>query len=131
MKNQITDLYNAVSAPVAATRDALSERLQSVRETVTLLYERAKQKLGCGQTLKDIAEEQANREHQQTGDNVDLTPMEHERALKEPYQSFGVPGLPKADVDSYVEKVKPYVKSLTEKQLGEMNSAKIIMITMG
>ena len=34
MKNQITDLYNAVSAPVAATRDALSERLQSVRETV-------------------------------------------------------------------------------------------------
>ena len=56
MKNQITDLYNAVSAPVAATRDALSERLQSVRETVTLLYERAKQKLGYGQTLKDILE---------------------------------------------------------------------------
>ena len=56
MKNQITDLYNAVSAPVAATQDALSERLQSVRETVTLLYERAKQKLGYGQTLKDILE---------------------------------------------------------------------------
>ena len=46
MKNQITDFNNAVSAPVAATRDALSERLQSVRDTVTLLYERAKQKLG-------------------------------------------------------------------------------------
>ena len=107
MKNQITDLYNAVSAPVAATRDALSERLQSVRETVTLLYERAKQKLGYGQTLKDIAEEQANQEHQQTGDNVDLTSMEHERALKEPYKSLGVPRLPKADVDSYIEKVKP------------------------
>ena len=56
MKNQITDLYNAVWAPVAATWDALSERLQSVRETVTLLYERAKQKLGYGQTLKDILE---------------------------------------------------------------------------
>ena len=54
MKNQITDLYNAVSAPVAATRDALAERLQSVRGTATLLYDRAKQKLGYGQTLKDI-----------------------------------------------------------------------------
>ena len=38
-----------------------------------------------------------------------------------------VPGLPKADVDSYIEKVKPYVKSLIEKQLGEMNSTKVIM----
>ena len=27
MKNQLTKLYNAVSAPVAATRDALTEKL--------------------------------------------------------------------------------------------------------
>ena len=40
MKNQITDLYNAVSAPVAATSDALSLRLESVRETASLLYNR-------------------------------------------------------------------------------------------
>ena len=53
-RNTITNLYNAVSAPVAATRDALSERLQSVRETATLLHERAKQKLGYGQTLKTL-----------------------------------------------------------------------------
>ena len=39
MKNQIIDLYNAASAPVSASRDALSERLQSVRDTATLLYE--------------------------------------------------------------------------------------------
>ena len=37
MKNQLTKLYNAVSAPVAATRDALAERLQIVRETAFLL----------------------------------------------------------------------------------------------
>ena len=97
-----------------------------------LLYHmRAKQKLGYGQTLKNIVEEQANQEHQQTGDSVDLTPMEHERALKEAYKSFVVPGLPKADVDSYTEKVKPYVKILIEKQLGEMNSAKVISDTVG
>ena len=31
-RNTITNLCNAVSAPVPATRDALSERLQSVRD---------------------------------------------------------------------------------------------------
>ena len=33
MRNTISKLYKAVSAPVATTRDALTERLQSVRET--------------------------------------------------------------------------------------------------
>ena len=128
MKNQITDLYNAVSAAAAATRDAFASRLESVRETATLLYERVMDNIRYGQNkLQNIVEKEAKKEHQQTGDNVDLTPMEHERALKEAYKSFVVPGLPKADVDSYIEKVKPYVKSLMEKQLGEMNSAKVIM----
>ena len=45
-RNMVTDLYNAVSASVAASRDALSERLQRVRDTVSVLCERAKQKLG-------------------------------------------------------------------------------------
>ena len=119
MKNQITDLYNAVSAPVAATRDALASRLESVRETASLLYNRMMDNIQ--NKLKNIVEKEAKK------DNVDLTPMDHERALKEAYKSFVVPGLPKADVDSYIEKVKPYVKSLIEKQLGEMNSAKVIM----
>ena len=38
MRNQLTKLCNAVSATVAITRDALAERLQSVRETASLLY---------------------------------------------------------------------------------------------
>ena len=82
MKNQLTKLYNAVSAPVAATRDALTERLQSVRETASLLYNRMVENMGYGQeTLKDIAEKEAEEEQQQEED-IDLTPNEHERALK-------------------------------------------------
>ena len=46
MKNQLTKLYNTVSAPVAATRDALAERLQSVRETASLLYNRMVENMG-------------------------------------------------------------------------------------
>ena len=40
LRNTISKLYNTVSAPVAATRDALAERLQSVRDTTSLLYNR-------------------------------------------------------------------------------------------
>ena len=40
MRNQIANLYNALSAPIAATRDTLAERLHSVRETASSLYNR-------------------------------------------------------------------------------------------
>ena len=63
MRNQLTKLYNAVSAPVTATRDALAERLQSVRDTASLLYNRMMGNMGYGQErLKDIAEKEAEEE---------------------------------------------------------------------
>ena len=40
--------YN-FSAPVAATRDALAERLQSVRDSASLLYNRMMENMGYGQ----------------------------------------------------------------------------------
>ena len=45
MRNQLGKLYNAVSASVAATRDALMERLESVCETASLLYNRMMEKM--------------------------------------------------------------------------------------
>ena len=63
LRNTISKLCNAVSAPVAATRDALAERLQSARETTSLLYNRMMENMGCGQeTLKDIAEKETEEE---------------------------------------------------------------------
>ena len=85
MKNQLTKLCNAVSAPVAATRDALTERLQSVSETASLLYNRMVENMGYGQeTLKDIIEKEAGEGqlHEEEEEDIDLTPHEHERALK-------------------------------------------------
>ena len=49
LRNTISKLYNAVSAPVTATRDALAERLQSVRDTASLLYNRMMENMGYGQ----------------------------------------------------------------------------------
>ena len=68
LRNTILKLYNAVSAPAAATRDALAERLQSVRDTTSLLYNRMMENMGYGQQerLKDIVEKEAEEEEQPT-----------------------------------------------------------------
>ena len=60
MRNQLAKLYNAVSASVAATRDALTERLQSVRESASLLYNKMMKNMEyVRQRLKDIVEKEA------------------------------------------------------------------------
>ena len=151
LRNTISKLYNVVSAPVAATREAVASRLQSVRDTVTLLYDKTKEKLGYGQTetLKDIVENEADKEHldeiqylederqqderqdetqqdeQQEEEDVDLTPRQHLRALKGAYRSFRSAGLAKVDVDTYIERIKPYIKTLIEQQIKELGSAKV------
>ena len=51
---------------MVATREALAERLQNVRETASLLYNRMIKNMGYGQeTLKDIVEKEAGEEQQQ------------------------------------------------------------------
>ena len=66
MRNTVSKLYNAVSAPVTATRDALAERLQSVRDITSLLYNKMMENMGYGQQerLKDIVEKEAAEEEQ-------------------------------------------------------------------
>ena len=125
MRNQISKLYSAVSAPVAATHDALTERLQSVRDTASLLYNRMMNNIG--ETLKDIVENTAEEEHQEEEEenSADLTPKEHETALKGTFRSFRSPGLPKANVDTYIERITPHIKKLVEEQVGELGSAKV------
>ena len=123
MRNTISKLYSAVSAHVAATGNALTERLQSVRETASLLYNRMMENMEYGrQRLKDIVEKEAREEEtkeQQKEEDIDLTPNEHERALKGAYRSFVVPGAPKTDIDSYFDKTKPHIKTSIEEQLKE------------
>ena len=74
MKNQLAKLYNAVSAPVAATRDALTERLQSIRDTLSLLYNRMMENMGYRQQeiLKEIVEKEAEEEEQQQEEEEDI-----------------------------------------------------------
>ena len=63
LRNTISKLYSAVSAPVTATRDALVERLQSVHDTASLLYNRMMENMGYGrERLKDIVEKEAEKE---------------------------------------------------------------------
>ena len=69
MKNELTKLYNAVSASVAATRDALTERMKNVRENTSLLYNIKMDNMGYGQEkLQDIVEKEAEEEQRQEED---------------------------------------------------------------
>ena len=73
MRNAISKLYNALSGPLAATRDSFAERLLCVRETTSLLYNRMMENMEYGQErLKDIVEKVAKeeeREKEQQQDN--------------------------------------------------------------
>ena len=66
LRNTIWKLYNAVSAPVAAIRDAPIERLQRVCDTTSLLYNRMMENMGYGQQerLKDIVGKKAKKEEE-------------------------------------------------------------------
>ena len=115
MKKQLTKLYNTVSAPVTATRDALAERLQSVSETTSLLYNRMMENMEYGhERLKNIVEKEAEEEeHQQEEEeDFDLIPHEHERALRRAYRSFVMPGKPKTDIDSYFDQAEAHIGTL-------------------
>lgn len=80
MRNQLAKLCNAVSAPVSLTREALAERLQSLRKTVSILYNRMMENMEYGrQILKDIGEkeareEEAEEEQQQDDEEYDTLP---------------------------------------------------------
>lgn len=130
IKNQIENLYNPVSAPMAATPEGLAERLQRVRETPSLLYdtitgniehERETLKYIVDKEAKEQERETTEQQEEQTEDNIDLTATKNKRALKGAYRSFVMPRIPKADIDECVYQVKPYIKVLNKDQLKEMH----------
>ena len=55
MRNHIANLCNTASATVTAIRNALTQRLQSLCETASLLYNRMMENMGYGEdSLKNI-----------------------------------------------------------------------------
>ena len=63
LRNTISKLCNAVSATVTATWDALAERLRSVRDTASLLYNRMMENMGHGRgRSKDIVKKETEEE---------------------------------------------------------------------
>ena len=76
---------------------------------------------GAKKTLKDIKEKETEDKEEE---DVELTPHEHERALKGAYRSFMRHEKPKTNVDSYFDQAKPHIKTLIRKQLKEIGSAK-------
>ena len=88
LRNNISKLYNAVSEPVVTTQDALAERLQSVRETTSLLYNRMMENMGYGQQeqLKDIIEKEAEEEEKPAAAKEEEEQQQESAAAQEQQQ---------------------------------------------
>ena len=120
VKNRLNEwydwLFDYVPKPI---KNAVSKAFSRAKNSILGLYDGAKK------TLKSDVEDEAEKESQE--EDVDLTPQEHERALRGAYRSFVIPGAPKTDIDSYFDKTEPRIKTLIENQLKKMGSAKIII----
>ena len=96
-------------------KNAVSKVFLRVKNGILGLYDGAKN------GLKGDVEGEVEKENQEEGDDdVDLTPHEHERALKGAYRTFVISGAPKTDIDSYFDQTKPHIKTLIKNQLKEM-----------
>ena len=65
MRNQWANWYNSVVAPIAATRNTLAKRLQTIRETASILYDRMMGNIEYGEKrLKGSVEKEAREEEE-------------------------------------------------------------------
>ena len=102
--------------------DSLVDYLpKSIKSGVSKAFSRAKNSIlrlydGAKKILKGDVEDEAKKENQEEED-VDLTPHEHERALKGACRNFVIRGAPKTDIDSYIDQTKPHIKTLIKTRL--------------
>ena len=106
-------------------KNATSKAFSKVKNSMLELCDSAKKMLNG--YAEDEARKKNQEEEEEEEEDVDLTPYEHERALKGAYKGFMIPGTPKTDTDSYFDQTKPHIKTLIENQLKEIGYAKIIM----
>ena len=82
IRNAISKLYNAVSALVAATLDALAGRLQNVRETASLFYERVMENMKYGrERLRNSVEKEAEEEAKEQLQEEEVQPKDNNRMI--------------------------------------------------
>ena len=88
-KNAMSKLYAAVLAPVAATRDGLSKRFESVRDIVVFYYNKAKERIAPRKTLQDEVEEVAMQDY------VGVEDIKHMYGREKTAAAAGVQGVRK------------------------------------
>ena len=120
-------------------QDPLTERLKSLRGIPSLLcnimianmgHDKIDQNLNQktkqrkkGETLQS----KKRRQKRKSIRTLEEVKLEHQRALKEFYKTLIIPGIPKADIDRYLNQVKLHIKPLIKDQLKELTSTKLIM----
>ena len=121
VKSKINEWYDwLVSHVPQKIKGKINDAFEAFKIKISGLY-------SVKDSLKDSIENEARKEHLDLPESEveDLTPQLHEHAFKKAFKSFKIPGLKKTDVDVYIEKVKPHLKTLIEEQLKELGSVKV------
>ena len=109
VKNSLNEwhdwLIDYVPKPI---KNAVSKAFSGEKNSILGLYDGAKKTLKGDVEAEDEKENQGEEEEE----DVELTPHEHERALKGAYTSFVMPGVPKTDIARYFDQTKPHIKTL-------------------
>ena len=129
VKSEMNEWYDWLVNHIPKTINSKAKDVfNTFKKKISELYDKVEDKVQV--TLKKIVENEAEKEHQEEDENQvekeeDLTPQLHEHAFKKAFKSFRIPGIHKSDVDTYIEKVRPFIKVLIEEQVKELGSAKV------
>ena len=110
-------LVDYVPKPI---KEPVKNVFNKVKSRIMRMYEKARKSL-----VGDV-EEEAEKEH--VDEDVEgREPVEHAKAMNGAYRSFRIDGKEKADIESYLEYVKPKLRKLIEEQVKALDAAKVQM----
>ncbi|XP_057300942.1 uncharacterized protein LOC130635595 [Hydractinia symbiolongicarpus] len=105
---------------------------EGIRKLVQGIYASAKNRIlalydGARKTLMGEVEEEAKEDHAEDKQQPEqeFSPQEHKHGHHRTFRSFRIPGIDGTDVDGYLGMVRSHVKTLVEKQVKDMGSAKV------
>ena len=123
VRNKLNEWYDwLVNSVPTSVKDNVKSAYDGFKKKLMDLYKKA---TGTEEKGLQVQVENEAKEEFEEIDESRIEPQLHEHALKKAFKSYRIPGIPKTDIDSYIEIVKPKILKLVEEQLEEFGSQKI------
>ncbi|XP_057311026.1 uncharacterized protein LOC130648913 [Hydractinia symbiolongicarpus] len=126
VKKKMREWYNwLVDTVPEPIKKGVNSAYNTFKNNMMNLYNRVTGATLHGEVEQEVREDHVKDEQQP---DQDFTPQEHKHAHHRTFRSFRsfrIPGIDGTDVDGYLGMVRSHVKTLVEKQVKDMGSAKV------